>query len=298
MGELREALSAILEPVFGSMAAAGGPDSGGSVFVVGTPASRNPLSDSWRAGIFRDEEEREPQRSARHDLESMKPDRRRSRETLQVPDEQAARALVEKARQGDTEAFAALFDLYGARIARLCHRMLEDAASAEDATSEVFLRARRALDSFDPDQKFEPWLRSLASNHCIDQLRRRRTERTLFSSVDLSINEPADAAPDALLGITHRQERNEVLDALDALPAKYRIPLVLRFYRELDYDAIGEILGVTRSQVGTLLFRAKKMLREELAATTNPIGEPSPSVTHPVKFSRPQRSGGSGKAKR
>ena len=63
-----------------------------------------------------------------------------------------------------------------------------------------------------------------------------------------------------------RERGRDVVDALDALPATPRLPLVLRFYQELDYDAIGEILGVSRNQVGTLLFRAKKRLRAELLA--------------------------------
>jgi hypothetical protein len=69
------------------------------------------------------------------------------------------------------------------------------------------------------------------------------------------------ATPDALQRIT--PTRSAVVRRLDG-SATYRLPLVLR-YQELDYDAIGEILGVTRNQVGTLLFRAKKRLRAELA---------------------------------
>ena len=111
-----------------------------------------------------------------------------------------------------------------------------------------------------PDRPFEPWLRRVASNYCVDQLRRRNTERGLFSAVDLSDDNLADDAPDSLSRITQREERREVLDALDELPAKYRLPLVLRFYRDFDYDTIAEVLGVTRQQVGTLLFRASAKL--------------------------------------
>ena len=180
------------------------------------------------------------------------------------PDEAAARSLLERARSGDAEAFAEIFALHRDAILRLCRRMLDDAASAEDAASEVFLRAQRSLDSYDPERPFAPWLRRLTSNYCIDQLRIRRTERGLFSAADFSGTDLADDAPDALQRIAQRQERRDVVDALDRLPATYRLPLVLRFYQELDYDAIAEILGVTRNQVGTLLFRAKKRLRAEL----------------------------------
>jgi RNA polymerase sigma-70 factor (ECF subfamily) len=192
-------------------------------------------------------------------------ERRRAMGAVQQ-DEVAARSLLGRARSGDADAFAEVFALHRGAILRLCRRMLDDAASAEDAVSEVFLRARRSLDSYDPERPFAPWLRRLASNHCIDQLRIRRTERGLFSAVDFADVELADDAPDALQRISGREKRRDVVDALDALPATYRLPLVLRFYQELDYDAIAEILGVTRNQVGTLLFRAKKRLRAELLA--------------------------------
>ncbi|MEX2207746.1 MAG: sigma-70 family RNA polymerase sigma factor [Myxococcota bacterium] len=181
-------------------------------------------------------------------------------------DEVVIRRLLKRARSGDGEAFAEIFAFQRASVLRLCRRMLDDVASAEDATSEVFLRAQRSLDTYDPERPFAPWLRRLASNYCIDQLRIRRTERGLFSAADLSSGDLADDAPDVLQRIARHEERREVVDALDALPAAYRLPLVLRFYRDLDYDAIAEILGVTRNQVGTLLFRAKKRLRAELVA--------------------------------
>ena len=146
--------------------------------------------------------------------------------------------------------------------------MLDDPSLAEDATSEVFLRARRSLESYDAKRPFGPWLRRVAANYCVDQLRRRKTERGLFSAADLAAGDLADDAPDALRRITRNEEQRQVLDALDQLPAKYRLPLVLRFYQELDYDTIGEVLGVTRNQVGTLLFRAKKRLREQMMEGT------------------------------
>jgi len=178
-------------------------------------------------------------------------------------DDATARELLVRAGAGDPEAFAELFALHRPGIVALCRRMLVDASAAEDAASEVFLRARRSLARYDAGRPFLPWLRSIAANHCIDQLRRRRTERGIFAAAERS-DELADEAPDALARITRSQERETLLCAIDALPAKYRLPLVLRFYRDLDYDAIAETLGVSRNQVATLLFRAKKRLRARL----------------------------------
>ena len=62
-------------------------------------------------------------------------------------------------------------------------------------------------------------------------------------------------------------QRREVLDAIDSLPHKYRLPIVLRYFEELDYEEMAGILGVKRPQVGTLLFRAKRLLRSALSPT-------------------------------
>jgi RNA polymerase sigma-70 factor (ECF subfamily) len=161
--------------------------------------------------------------------------------------------------------FTALFEAERVDIACVCRRLLDDSAAAEDAANEVFLRARRALSSYDSEQPFRPWLRAIASNYCIDQLRRQKTERKLFSRADLTDDGLVDTSPDVLRCLTRNEERREVLAAIDALPAKYRLPLVLRFYRDFDYEAIAELLNITRNQVGSLLFRAKKLLRERLA---------------------------------
>ncbi len=172
----------------------------------------------------------------------------------------------------DAESFDKLFEAERADIARVCHRLLDNPAAAEDASSEIFLRARRALSSYDAEQPFRPWLRAIASNYCIDQLRRQKLERKLFSQADLSEDGLADPSPDVLRCLTRTQERREVLSAIDSLPAKYRLPLVLRFYRDLDYEAIALLLGVTRNQVGSLLFRAKLQLRERLARGIDGVG--------------------------
>lgn len=193
--------------------------------------------------------------------------------TAMAHDEPAASRANGPGPSLDAEPFAALFDRHRDDLAHLCRRMLDDAASVDDALSEIFLRAHRAHAHYDSARPFKPWLRTLAANHCIDMLRRRRTERALFDAEELDADVAADQAPGVLALLTQREEKTQLLAALDALPAKYRLPLVLRFYRDLDYDAIAEILGVSRGQVGTLLHRAKKRLRASLASTAAVEGE-------------------------
>ena len=163
----------------------------------------------------------------------------------------------------DEPSFEALFREHEAAVQRHCRRLLGDEAD-RDATQEVFLRARRGFASWDPERPFRPWLLTVAGNHCIDQLRRRSRETRIFDHRDLDPADLLDPGPSPLRLSLRSEERGHLLDALDGLPQKYRLPLVLRYFQELDYDAIGDVLGVSRGQVGTLLFRAKRLLRQAL----------------------------------
>lgn len=180
-------------------------------------------------------------------------------------DRQEPEALVARAALGDRAAFADLFGAYERPVARLCRRMLGSDEDAKDARSEVFLRAREALAGYDPRRSFRSWLLAIAAHHCIDQLRRRALEGRLFEAADLSEDTLPSTAPSPLGSALAREQRDQLLAALDALPPRHRAPLVLRYFAELPYDAIAELLGVRARDVGVLLFRAKLRLREALS---------------------------------
>jgi RNA polymerase sigma-70 factor (ECF subfamily) len=111
---------------------------------------------------------------------------------------------------------------------------------------------------------------SIASNHCIDQLRRRATEARLFDDGDFRTEALAAPGPSPLRQAMRAEARDSVVLAIESLPEKYRLPLVLRYFSDLDYQAMAGLLGVTRNQVGTLLFRAKRKLRDTLAEGGEP----------------------------
>jgi RNA polymerase sigma factor (sigma-70 family) len=180
-------------------------------------------------------------------------------------DRQEPEALVARVALGDREAFADLFFACSEPLTRLCRRLLGSDEDAKDARSEVFLRAREALAGYDPARPFRAWLLAVAAHHCIDQLRRRAVEGRLFDAADLSADALPSAAPSPLGSALARERREQLLAALDALPPRHRAPLVLRYFAELPYDAIAELLGVRARDVGVLLFRAKLRLREALS---------------------------------
>jgi RNA polymerase sigma-70 factor (ECF subfamily) len=179
-------------------------------------------------------------------------------------DHQAEEAqLSRQALAGDQEAFAALVGRYSGAVYNQAYRMLSNAQEAEDAVQEVFLRAYRRLDSYDPGRRFITWLLTIGSNYCIDRLRRRRMNWLTLDDVAfwLTSNE-AGPERSALLGERQRQ----VQAALRQLPAGYRSVTVLRYWHDLSYLEIAEALSLTEATVKTRLHRARKMLRDALGA--------------------------------
>jgi RNA polymerase sigma-70 factor (ECF subfamily) len=171
----------------------------------------------------------------------------------------------ERSRPGDPAAFDALFRAHASDVTRVCRRMLGSETAAQDATHEVFLRARRGFDSYDPQRPFRRWLLGIAGHYCIDQLRRKSREARLFDTGDLDAADLSDPGPSPLSRALAAETRSQVLQAIDALPLHHRLPLVLRYFHELDYEGIADVLNLSRGQVGTLLFRAKRRLRLELS---------------------------------
>ena len=161
--------------------------------------------------------------------------------------------------------FEALYRDHYRRVFGLCRRLLGRSAQAEDAALEVFVRAYRALDRYDTQQPFAGWILRIASNHCVDLLRGRARDGKLFDELDSEMDALDSSAAAVLDTLVDAERSTEVRDAIAALPDKYRLPIVLAYYNDANYDEIAHALGVTRNHVGVLLLRAKQLLRHSLA---------------------------------
>ena len=179
-------------------------------------------------------------------------------------DDSAIRARVVLARSGDADAQGELFEAFRPDVMRLCLRLLASREDAEDAVHECFLNMQRGISSYEVSRPFRRWLLALGAHCAIDRLRRRHREARIFDGDADPALSPGDDTP--LTGELREELRRRVLAAVDTLPDRYRAPVVLRYYAELDYASIGAILCVDANQVGTLLFRARQRLREALAS--------------------------------
>ncbi len=180
-----------------------------------------------------------------------------------MSDAALANAIVQ-ARAGKTEAWGELYQQYAKPIFRFCRRILPSREDAEDATMDIFLKIKGRLDQYDPTRPFSAWLYKVASNHCLDLLRRRHVRQDLETGEveNLPLEHPDPGQLDRLVSA---QTGRRVREALQKLPARARMVLVLRYYAELSYDEIAEALSLRRAFVGVVLLRARHQLRDLLA---------------------------------
>jgi len=186
--------------------------------------------------------------------------RTEKRQEKKVDEEQV---WLDQARRGDKAAFGKIIEAYQRPVYNLAYRMLSNSGEAEEAAQEAFIRAYTRLDSYNPNHKFSTWLLSITSNYCIDLIRKRR-------AVLLSIDEPLPPHPSLMSErasgpepqIMQNEQEEMVQRLLAELAPEYREAVVLRYWHELSYDEIAEMMDTTVSAIKSRLFRARRQLAE------------------------------------
>ena len=179
---------------------------------------------------------------------------------------------VEAARQGDQSAFEQLVRLYEKRVLALTTRMCKNPADAEEAAQEAFLSAWQGLPFFRGDASFSTWLYRLASNACVDLLRRegRRQSAAGPSLNDEEVQlEVPDTAPSPQEQAERSELRQQIEAGLQALTPDHRQVLLLREMHQLSYDEIAQTLDVDVGTVKSRINRGRKQLRNFLLRSGN-----------------------------
>jgi RNA polymerase sigma-70 factor (ECF subfamily) len=156
--------------------------------------------------------------------------------------------VVAAARRGDTQAFETLVRAYQSDIWRLCFHLLGNAAAADDATQDAFVRAYRFIHRYRGDSKFSTWLFSIARNCALDEIRRNQRRRRVS---DLVEKQPESEPARAELGI-------EVREAVMALPMELREPLVMIDALGQSYAEVAEALDLPVGTVKSRVHRARE----------------------------------------
>ncbi len=176
---------------------------------------------------------------------------------------------IKQVKKGDQNAFADIVDLYKDKIYQLCYRMLGNAHEAEDIAQEAFIRAYVNIESFDVNRKFSTWLYRIATNLCIDRLRKRKPNYYL----DAEMNDQEGLDGYTLIPGDERTPESEYLlsetqqtihYAIEGLPAKYKSVIILRYLQELSLSEISDVLDMPVTTVKTRLHRGREFLRKKL----------------------------------
>jgi len=174
--------------------------------------------------------------------------------------------LVEKAVKGDQKSFAELMGRYRDAIYFMLLKMVNNKSDAEDLTIEAFGKAFKNIHQYSPNYAFSTWLFKIASNNCIDFLRKKRTN---VISIDGGISEDKendtpihlkDETPDPEEHLIKQQKAVLMRTVVKKLKPRYRILIELRYFREFSYEEIAVELDLPLGTVKAQLFRARELL--------------------------------------
>lgn len=184
---------------------------------------------------------------------------------------------VSAARQGDQGAFEELVHLHEKRVLALTRRMCKNPEDAAEAAQEAFFAAWQGLQNFRGESSFSTWLYRLASNACVDLLRRegRRQAAVSLDDGELNLDIPA-SIPSPQEEAERRELGEQIEEGLRALPPEYRAVLVLRELHQLRYEEIAGALGLDIGTVKSRISRGRKRLRRFLLESGN-FSPPPPS---------------------
>lgn len=177
--------------------------------------------------------------------------------------------LIHRAGHGSEEAFEQLIRVYEKPVYNLCLRMCRDRDEAFDLSQESFLKAWHAISTFHGESKFQTWLLRIASNTCIDFLRKKKRRNTISMTELDDLDQPierqiADYSQDPALLAEKAQDHEAVRAAMAALPVHDRLILSMRAIEDMSYQEIGDALELPPGTVKSRISRAREKIRRSL----------------------------------
>lgn len=181
--------------------------------------------------------------------------------------------LVEQAKQGNEKAFSSLLNRYRDSIYFMILKMVNNPSDAEDLTIEAFGKAFRFIDSFTPDFAFSTWLFRIATNNCIDFIRKKQLSPSPIDQIqedidNMTVNIQSDL-PDPEERLINDQKIAVLREIVSQLKPRYRRLIELRYFKEYSYEEIAKEMKLPIGTVKAQLFRAKSLLFNIFAKTGN-----------------------------
>jgi len=164
--------------------------------------------------------------------------------------------LIEKCRNGDSQAQFSLYNQYKKAMYNLAHRILNNREDAEDILQEAFVDCFRNIGSFRFESTFGAWLKKILVNRCINHLRRKKLDLTLCENLPPVVYEEEEE-------VTY--ETDKIFKGIEMLPDGYRVILTLYLLEGYDHSEISQILDISESTSKSHYMRAKESLRKILS---------------------------------
>jgi RNA polymerase sigma-70 factor (ECF subfamily) len=168
--------------------------------------------------------------------------------------------LMRMVRDGDADAFDALFDRYRGPVYNFARMMLSAADGAEDVLQETFLAVARTARRYEPRGRFRAWLMRIARNLCLNRIEGERVRRRAMRAGGLGLAEPPSREPTPAEQAEADEQIARVRERIAELPERQREAIVLYAFERMSYRDIGETLGVPLNTVKTLIHRARATL--------------------------------------
>jgi RNA polymerase sigma-70 factor (ECF subfamily) len=166
-------------------------------------------------------------------------------------------------QKGDIESFRILVERYEPKMTRYAKRFFFDGDEGKDLVQEVFIKAYVNIQSFDASRRFSPWIYRIAHNEFVNNIKKRQKERENVSIFDFDVLFPHLVAKETADDGFNKAEVKRMLEgSLNKLNAKYKEPLVLYYFEDMDYREIADILHIPISTVGVRLQRGRAMLKK------------------------------------
>ncbi len=182
--------------------------------------------------------------------------------------------LVQLAEKGDQKAYAELMGRYRDAIYFMLLKMVNNKSDAEDLTIEAFGKAFKNIHQYSPNYAFSTWLFKIASNNCIDYLRKKRNNIVSLDGTHLSEDKENDKplhimddTPDPEEGLIKQQKAVLMRTVVKKLKPRYRTLIELRYFKEFSYEEIAIELDLPLGTVKAQLFRARELLFNTLKNT-------------------------------
>ncbi|MBP8959811.1 MAG: sigma-70 family RNA polymerase sigma factor [Bacteroidales bacterium] len=180
--------------------------------------------------------------------------------------------LVERAKAGDEKAYASLLNRYRDSIYFMLLKMVNNTSDAEDLTIETFGKAFKSLNSYTPNFAFSTWLFKIATNNCIDFLRKKQQTPQVINQEHDEENDSYESTlqsdtPDPEEIMINKQNIAGLYNVVNQLKPRYKKLIELRYFKEYSYEEISSKLNIPVGTVKAQLFRAKSLLNNILNKT-------------------------------